>query len=109
MFSLWATSLGVMISTIAQKEEQIVTMCIICMFLFSALGGAWFPLEVAGGAFETVGHILPTAWVMDAFQDLILRGFGIEALAQPALILAGYTAVFFAVALWRVRRFTIAL
>ena len=103
-FALWATSLGVLISTFAKKEEQVVTLAIICMFIFSAFGGAWFPLEVAGPAFSRIGHVLPSAWVMDGLQDIILRGKGFNALRYPLLITAAYTVVFFAAATIRLRR-----
>ncbi len=109
LFSLWATGYGVMISTITSKEEQVVTICIISMFLFSIFGGAWFPLEIAGSTFSAIGRVLPTAWVMDGFHNIILRGLGISSLWRAALILTGYTAVFFAVSLWRFRSFKISL
>lgn len=103
-FALWATSLGVLISTLARKEEQVVTLSIICMFIFSAFGGAWFPLEIAGQAFSTIGHIFPTAWAMDGLQNIILRGKGIETLTYPFLVCVGYTLLFFIAASLRLRR-----
>lgn len=103
-FALWATSLGVLISTLAKKEEQVITLSIICMFIFSAFGGAWFPLEIAGSTFSKIGHIFPTAWAMDGLQDIILRGKGIRAMGIPILICAGYTLVFFTAASLRLKR-----
>lgn len=104
LFALWATGLGVMISTLAKTEDQVVTFSLISMFIFAAFGGAWFPLEVAGETFAAIGHILPTAWVMDGFHDIILRGRGIASVLEPAGVLLGYTAVFFLVALLRLRK-----
>lgn len=68
---------------------------------FAAMGGAWFPLEVTGKTFATIGHIMPTAWAMDGFQNLILRGLGFSSMLPPAGILAAYSALFFVLAVWR--------
>ncbi|MEJ2555997.1 MAG: ABC transporter permease [Anaerolineae bacterium] len=54
---LWVTSLGLLIGALAREEEQVVIFALIAMFVFAALGGAWFPLEIAGKAFATVGHV----------------------------------------------------
>jgi hypothetical protein len=51
-------------SAVSRKEDQVITLSLIAMFIFAALGGAWFPLEVAGKTFAAVGHIMPTAWAM---------------------------------------------
>jgi ABC-2 type transport system permease protein len=101
--SLWAASLGLLIGALAKGEEQVITWSLIAMFLFSSLGGAWFPLEVAGRAFSTIGHVMPTAWAMDGLQNIVVRGQGLASVALPAGMLLAYTAVFFGLAVWRFR------
>jgi ABC-2 type transport system permease protein len=101
--ALWAASLGLLIGAIAKKEEQVIVLCLIAMFLFSALGGAWFPLDVAGKAFAAIGHVMPAAWAMDGFQNIIMRGLSFASVVIPAGILMIYTVVFFGLALWRFR------
>ncbi len=99
--ALWAASLGLLISALARTEEQVVTLSLIAMFLFASLGGAWFPLEVAGKTFAAVGHIMPTAWAMDGFQNLLMRGLGLESVFLPAGILSLYALGFFGLAVWK--------
>ena len=101
--SLWAASLGLLIGALAKKEEQVITWSLIAMFLFAALGGAWFPLEFAGDAFATIGHVTPTAWAMDGLQNIVVRGQGLGSVLLPASILLVYSAAFFGVAVWRFR------
>ncbi|HLF74938.1 MAG TPA: hypothetical protein VI524_11360, partial [Anaerolineales bacterium] len=72
-------------------------------FVFAAMGGAWFPLEVTGKTFATIGHLMPTAWAMDGFQNVIMRGLGFTSVLFPAGMLLLYTVVFFALAIWRFR------
>ena len=99
--ALWAASLGLLISALARTEEQVVTLSLVAMFLFASLGGAWFPLEVAGKTFAAIGHIMPTAWAMDGFQNLLMRGLGFRSVLLPAGMLLAYTAAFFGLAVWQ--------
>jgi ABC-2 type transport system permease protein len=101
--ALWAASLGLLIGAISQKEDQVIVLSLIAMFVFAAMGGAWFPLEVTGKTFAAIGHIMPTAWAMDGFQNIIMRGLSFSSVLVPAGILAVYSALFFALAVWRFR------
>lgn len=99
--ALWTGSLGLLIGALAKKEEQVILFSLIAMFLFTALGGAWFPLEGSSNTFYTLGHFTPLAWAMDGFQNIILRGGGLESILLPAGILGLYAILFFALAIWR--------
>jgi ABC-2 type transport system permease protein len=90
-----------LIGAIAKGEDQVIVLCLIAMFLFSAMGGAWFPLDVAGKAFSAIGHVLPTAWAMDGFQNIVLRGLAFNSVLLPAGLLLAYALAFFGLALWR--------
>jgi ABC-2 type transport system permease protein len=103
VLSIWAASLGLLISAIARKEDQVITLSLIAMFVFAAMGGAWFPLEVAGKTFAVIGHIMPTAWAMDGLQNILLRGLAFPSVLLPAGILILYALAFFALAIWRFR------
>ena len=101
--ALWSSSLGLFIGAIAKTEEQVITWSLIAMFAFSGLGGSWFPLEFTSQAFSTIGHLMPTAWAMDGFQNIVLRGLGLSSVLLPAGILFAYGVAFFALAVWRFR------
>jgi len=103
VLAFWAASLGLLISAISRKEDQVITLSLIAMFIFAALGGAWFPLEVAGKAFAALGHLMPTAWAMDGFQNILMRGLGFSSVLMPAGILLIYALAFFGLAIWRFR------
>lgn len=103
VLSLWAASLGLLISAISRKEDQVITLSLIAMFVFAAMGGAWFPLEVAGKAFAAIGHTMPTAWAMDGFQNILIRGLEFRSVIVPAGILLVYALAFLGLAIWRFR------
>lgn len=99
--SLWVASLGLLIGVLAKAETQVILFSMVAMFIFSALGGAWFPLEGAGHAFSTIGKLTPSSWAMTGFQNLLVRGLDSVSVLLPAAIQLAYTAAFFALAVWR--------
>jgi ABC-2 type transport system permease protein len=101
--ALWGASLGLLIGAVSKSEQGVVMLSLAAMFLFSGLGGAWFPLEVAGESFAAIGHLTPTAWAMDGFQNLVVRGLGFTSVLAPAGMLLAYTIVFLGLAVWRFR------
>src|SRR5512143_95621 len=100
-FGAWIAALGLFISTIAKTDEQAVMWSLLAMFVLTALAGAWFPLDVTGQAFNTIGHLTPGAWAMDGFQNIVVRGLGVASVLVPTIVLLGFAALFFGLAVWR--------
>jgi ABC-2 type transport system permease protein len=101
---LWVASMGLLIGSVAKSDDQVILYSMIAMFLFSALGGTWFPLEAAGGAFGAIGRLMPSAWAMNGLQNILIRGLGLESIWMPTAILMAYAVLFFALAVWRFRK-----
>jgi ABC-2 type transport system permease protein len=101
---LWVASMGLLIGVIATGDDQVILYSMIAMFLFSALGGTWFPLEAAGGAFGVVGRLMPSAWAMKGLQNILIRGLGLESVWMAVGILSAYALGFFLLAVWRFRK-----
>ena len=104
---LWVSSMGLLVGVIAKEEQQVILYSMIAMFLFSALGGTWFPLETSSGAFSAIGRLMPSAWAMNGIQNILIRGLGFGSVGLPALILFAYAIGFFLLAVWRFRRIEI--
>ena len=101
--AFWSASLGLLIGIFARTEEQVTAFTIVLMLLLSGLGGAWMPLEFTGKTFQTAGHLLPTAWAIDGFENLVVRGLGLNSVLLPAAIVFGFAITSFATAIWRFR------
>lgn len=101
---LWVASMGLLIGVVAKADDQVILYSMIAMFLFSALGGTWFPLESAGGAFAAIGKAMPSAWAMNGLQNILIRGLGLESIWMPTAILMVYAVLFFVLAAWRFRK-----
>jgi len=100
---LWVSSMGLLIGLLAKGDDQVILYSMIAMFVFSALGGAWFPLETTGRIFATIGKTLPSAWAMTGLQNVLIRGLGLSSAWQPAGVLLAYALGFFLIAVWRFR------
>jgi ABC-2 type transport system permease protein len=91
---LCMASADLLIGVLAASEEQVTLYGLAAMFLFSALGGAWFPLEGAGPAFASIGRLTPGAWAMTGLQNVLVRGLGLGSAVIPSAALLGFAALF---------------
>ena len=89
VLSLWAASLGLLISAISRGGIQVITLSLIAMLHLLRWGEPGFPLEVAGKTFAAIGHVMPTAWAMDGFQNILMRGLAFQSVLMPAGNLVG--------------------
>jgi ABC-type multidrug transport system permease subunit len=105
--SLWVAAMGLLIGLLAKEEQQVILYSMIAMFVFSSLGGTWFPLEASGGTFAAIGRLLPSAWAMTGYQNILIRGLGTAAAWKPVLVLLAYALGFFGLAAWRLRKMTL--
>jgi hypothetical protein len=65
------------------------------MFVLVGMGGAWVPREFTDETFQTIGHLLPTAWAMDDLENIVFRGLGLESVWLPVGIMAAHAAGLF--------------
>ncbi len=101
--AFWVASLGLLIGVVAKGEEQAIMISMLLMFLLSGLGGAWMPLETTPQAFQSVGRLLPSAWSIIGFENILIRGLGMASVWLPAGVMLIYALGFLALATWRFR------
>jgi hypothetical protein len=63
-------------------------------------GGVWLPLEYAGRTFSIIGHLLPTAWSMDGFENIVIRGLGLSSVWLPVVIMLACALGLLALSVW---------
>ncbi len=102
--ALCIAALGLFIGAVSRVEEQAIAISLICMFLLAGLGGAWVPLEQTGKFFQVIGGLTPVAWSMNGYENVLIRGLGLEAALLPSAALLGYAALFFLLSVWRFTR-----
>lgn len=101
--SLLAAVFGLLIMSVFHSEQAVVATTVVTALLLAALGGAWFPLEVTSAGFVKVAHVLPSAWVMDTFHGITLKGWGVSDILQPIGIVWIWIVGLLTIAVWRFR------
>jgi ABC-2 type transport system permease protein len=101
--SLVASTLGLLLAALLKSEQALVATTVLVSMAVAALSGAWFPLEITGEAFRSVGHVLPTAWILDGLRGIVVRGFGVADVLPAFWVSLAWAAGFFVLAVWRIR------
>jgi len=99
--SLAATGLGLLIAALAKTAEQIGGIGSLLVVTMAALGGVMVPRYIMPDFMQTIGLISPHAWALTAYQDVLVRGYGVDRILPEVAVLMGFAVVFFGVALWR--------
>jgi ABC-2 type transport system permease protein len=92
VYALVGTGAGLLVGAIAENPDQATAIGIPAAIGMGMLGGCMWPLEIVPGPLRAVGHVVPQAWAMDAFVDLIYNGKGLGGIL-PALAVLGAYAV----------------
>ena len=98
-----ATGLGVLVAALGRTEAQIGGLTVLLLLTLSALGGCFVPRFTMPEWLQTVGLITPHAWALDAYQDLLVRGYGLLDVSPKIGALAAFALAFFAIGVWRFR------
>ena len=95
--SFASAAFGLLVASLAPTRDSVVQLGTIAIMGMAAIGGCWWPMSIEPVWLQRVAHLFPTAWAMEAFNDLMLRERSLPdvGLAVFALIVFGliYLAV----------------
>jgi ABC-2 type transport system permease protein len=98
-----ATGLGLLVATIGKTAEQISGFATLMLLTMAAVGGLLVPAFVMPGFMQTLSWITPHAWALAGYQDVIVRGLGLNAVFLETGVLLGFAVVFYGFAVWKFR------
>jgi len=98
-----ATGLGVLVAAVARTEAQISGLTVLLLLTLSVLGGCFIPRFIMPEWLRTVGLVTPHAWALDAFQDLLVRGYNFWEVLPKVGVLGAFAVIFFGIGVWRFR------
>ena len=100
------SGMSLFLGSVIRKEEALIIVNIFAANIMAALGGCWWPLEIAPSAMKALSYAFPTGWAMDAFNKLIFFGYNLDAVWMHILALTAFTLVFLfiAVRFFRLRK-----
>lgn len=98
-----AASLGLLSGSLARSEGQAIGIGVLTSNVLAALGGCWWPIEVAPKALQELAKFLPTGWTMDALHKLVSFGLPASSVWPQVALLFGSAWVSLALAARRFR------
>jgi ABC-2 type transport system permease protein len=94
-----AASLGLAVSTTSIKGGALSVPLIIS----ALVGGSMFPLDLMPPFLRTLSYFVPHSWALKGYQNLMVRGLGLQEVLPQIAALCGFALLFFLFALWRFR------
>ena len=102
-YAFASTALGLMVAALVKSAAQADAAGTIIVMALASLGGAWWPIEIVPAWMQKIALTLPTGWAMRGFQDIIVRGLGLQEILLEAVVLIGFGLLFLSVGIWRFR------
>lgn len=99
--ALCSSVLGIFIAALARTENQIGGLSSVILWAAGILGGSFVPLFILEQFLGTLPRVVPHYWANRAFENLLIRGLGVESVVTELGALLGFTVVFFAIGVWR--------
>ncbi|MDA3820463.1 MAG: ABC transporter permease [Candidatus Delongbacteria bacterium] len=98
LFVITSLALGIMISTIADKQFTAMMMSMLILMLPTMLlSGFIFPIENMPEVLQWLSCIIPARWYLEIIKSIMLKGAGIAFIWQQVLILTGMFIVTIAI------------
>jgi ABC-2 type transport system permease protein len=101
--ALASASLGMLLGALSRTSKQADSLGVIIGFVLLVLGGSIYPLFLSEGFMGTLSRLTPNAWAIEGYMGLTGDGWTLLQAAPNILIVFGFAAVFFAIAVWRFR------
>lgn len=98
--ALAATSLGMLVATIARTRGQATTISTLLAFVLAVVGGVMAGVPAEGNPMYWPSRLTPHAHAITAYYKLMVGGNVVDILPQLGL-LAGVGVLFFVIAMWR--------
>jgi ABC-2 type transport system permease protein len=98
-----ATGWGLLLAAFARTPAQVASVGSALMLIFGMLSGAFIPLSTFPGWLQSLAHLSPNAWGLDAFTTLA-RGGTLPAILPGLAVLLGMAVALFAAASLLFRR-----
>jgi ABC-2 type transport system permease protein len=106
LLAIGAVNLGIMLSTFARTELQVIQFIPIVIVPQGLLGGLIWPVESLPGLLQPVARILPLTYGIEGLRGVLVRGAGLDdpTLQLDLAVLAGVAVVIAMLATRTIRR-----
>lgn len=92
-WSALCASLGLLLGNLVHTEGQGIGISVLSANVLCALGGQWWPIEIAPSWMQNLAGFLPNGWTMNAIHQLALFGASPATVIPQVLALLATAAV----------------
>ncbi len=79
--------LGILVSTIASKQETATQLLFMFQFPMLFLSGVFFPIALMPAFMQKIAYVIPLTYAIEALRKVMVLGAGFEAISKEILIL----------------------
>ncbi len=97
------TAFGFLMTTLVRDFVTMSSLVNLAVILSAAAGGALVPLFLLPAWLRAISPLVPHYWAMDACQSVLLLGSDVGDILPEVAALLGFSALFFALGIWRFR------
>jgi ABC-2 type transport system permease protein len=101
---LGAVNLGILLSAFARNELQAIQFIPIVILPQVLLSGLLWPVQEMPAWLQTIAHLMPLTYAIEALTDIMIRGHTLAANWLPLTVLLAFAAVVAVLAATTVRR-----
>ena len=103
LMAVASAAFGVLLASFVRSVQAASTAGVLASLVLAPVGGCWWPLFIAPQWMQSLARLTPHGWANGGFNKLMLFGAEASEVTQELGALAGFGAVFLAIALWRFR------
>ncbi|MBI5648562.1 MAG: ABC transporter permease [Ignavibacteriae bacterium] len=104
LFLLTTLGLGILISTVAESQQQALFVAWFFMIFAMLLSGFFIPIANMPDAIQTITYANPVRYYLTVLREIYLKGSGPAELWKETASLAAFGVCMFGAAVWRFRR-----
>jgi len=104
ILTMLAANMGILASTFATNEFQVVQFIPLVIFPQALLSGTFWAIEQLPGWLQPFSWLMPMTYANQALRDVMIKGQGLADIWGELLILAGFAALMIALGALAVRR-----
>ncbi len=90
VYAWGCAALGALIGALIANPDKVVGLGVLAGNVMAALGGCWWPIEVAPDFMKTLAKAFPTGWAMSALHQLMSFGGSWPHIVGPLLALTAF-------------------
>jgi len=91
-------SFGLVIATLSRSRQQLQAIANLVVLSMSGIGGSMFPRPLMGETMRKISLVGFNSWALDGYLKVFWRDLPVTALWPQLLALAGFAALYFALA-----------